>query len=258
MLNKWNNYEIEFLKKYYSINGAKYCSEILKRSEKSIYMKSFKLGLTIEEKWSINDDIFLSENYSKLGINECAKILNRTIKSIKARTNKLKIKLITSNELINKFKLKHYNFYDYSLVNYNNSKTKIKIICPQHDIFEQLPYEHLRGKGCPICKESKGEKNIRNILLNKNIKFTPQYKFNNCKHINELPFDFYLPDYNICIEYHGEQHYKPINWFGGISVFDKLIKRDKIKEKYCVDNKIKLVIIPYNMDINLIINNSLL
>ena len=36
-----------------------------------------------------------------------------------------------------------------------------------------------------------------------------------CKNIKTLPFDFYLPDYNTCIEFHGVQHYKPIPYFGG-------------------------------------------
>ena len=41
--------------------------------------------------------------------------------------------------------------YDYSKVEYVNSKNKIKIICPIHGEFEQLPHSHLRGSGCPKC-----------------------------------------------------------------------------------------------------------
>jgi len=249
MANRWSTNEIDFLKNNYSVNCSDYCVKKLGKTTKSIYMKAFKLGLILEEKWVKNDDIFLIENYSKIGIHGCVKVLNRSIKSIKARTNKLKIKLITNDELINKFIIKHYNFYIYKLVNYINSKTKINIICPIHGNFEQLPYEHLRGKGCPNCRESKGEKEIRNILESKKINFSPQYKFNDCKNINKLPFDFYLPDYNTCIEFHGEQHYKPIKWFGGETVFNKLKSRDKIKENYCNDNNIKLIIIPYRKNI---------
>ena len=252
----WCENDINYLKKNF-LMGVNHCSEVLNKTPNSIRNKINDLSLTKQNLWSETEDTFLSENYSKLGIDECCKILNRSVKSIKNRCNKLKLKIITNNELINKFNLKHYSLYNYTLVNYVNSKTKIKIICPQHDIFEQLPYEHLRGKGCPICRESKGEKEIRNILLNKNINFISQYKFNDCKNIKTLPFDFYLPDLNTCIEFQGEQHYKPINWFGGIPVFNQLIKRDKIKEKYCLKNEIKLLIIPYNKDIKSIINKSL-
>ena len=126
MSKEWCEYEIDFLIKNYSINGVVYCSNKLNRSVNSIYLKSNKIGLVLEEKWCEEDDIFLIKNYSKLGIKKCSEILNRSIKSIKARTNKLKIKLINNEELINKFKIKHHDFYDYSLVNYIDSKTKIK------------------------------------------------------------------------------------------------------------------------------------
>ena len=45
----------------------------------------------------------------------------------------------------------HGNKYDYSKVNYVNAHTKVIITCPIHGDFEQLPYDHLRGKNCPIC-----------------------------------------------------------------------------------------------------------
>ena len=45
----------------------------------------------------------------------------------------------------------HGDKYDYSLSNYKNAKTKIKIICPEHGEFEQIPDAHLKGQGCPFC-----------------------------------------------------------------------------------------------------------
>lgn len=65
-----------------------------------------------------------------------------------------------------------------------------------------------------------------------------------------MPFDRYLPDFNILIEYDGEQHYFPIR-FGDISneqakeKFDKVCLHDNIKNKYCKDNNIPLIRIPY-------------
>jgi hypothetical protein len=139
--------------------------------------------------------------------------------------------------LIHEFK------YCYDETIYNNSIKKVIIICPIHGHFEQTPNAHLNGKGCNICKESKGEKEIRNYLLTNNVKFIKQYKFDDCKRIKPLPFDFYLPDYNTCVEYNGEQHYKPIKYFGGESKFKKQIDNDMIKINYCKENKINLLII---------------
>ena len=45
----------------------------------------------------------------------------------------------------------HGNKYDYSKVDYVNSKTKVTIICPTHGEFKQSPYEHLKGCGCIHC-----------------------------------------------------------------------------------------------------------
>lgn len=63
-----------------------------------------------------------------------------------------KSKSFTRQEFINKAKKIHNNEYDYSLVDYKNNKTDIKIICKKcGNVFEQLPQNHLKGCGCPIC-----------------------------------------------------------------------------------------------------------
>lgn len=54
-------------------------------------------------------------------------------------------------EFIKKASQMHNNKFDYSLVEYKNSYTKIKIICPFHKQFEQIPSCHLVGHGCPKC-----------------------------------------------------------------------------------------------------------
>jgi hypothetical protein len=75
---------------------------------------------------------------------------------------------------------------------------------------------------CPKCASSWGNRKISYILSNKNIENFPEHRFPNCKDINVLPFDFYLPYYNICIEYQGEQHYRVLrnDMFGGIKEFN--------------------------------------
>jgi hypothetical protein len=61
------------------------------------------------------------------------------------------VKKSTVNEFISKSKQKHGDKYDYSLVEYFNNKTLVKIICPIHGIFEQTPNNHLNGQDCPLC-----------------------------------------------------------------------------------------------------------
>lgn len=54
-------------------------------------------------------------------------------------------------DFVNKSNLIHNNFYDYSLVDYKNNNIKVKIICPIHGTFEQIPKNHTKGQGCPKC-----------------------------------------------------------------------------------------------------------
>ena len=63
-------------------------------------------------------------------------------------------KKLTTEQFIKKAKIIHSDKYDYKLVEYKNKETKIKIICPEHGIFEQRPYDHLSGSGCPKCGQS--------------------------------------------------------------------------------------------------------
>lgn len=172
---------------------------------------------------------------------------------------KNKNKFLTINEFINKANIKHCNKYDYTLTKYYNVNEKIDIICPLHGIFKQKPSNHIyQGNGCPKCRESKGEREIREFLEINTIKYIPQHKFKECKNINPLPFDFYLLDYNLCIEYDGEQHFKILDYFGGVKKYEALKKRDEIKTKYCLLNNIKLLRIKYNEDISSILFKNLI
>jgi hypothetical protein len=159
----------------------------------------------------------------------------------------------SDDKFIRKAEVKHNNKYDYSKINYNGFNNKIKILCPIHGEFEQTPHSHLKGQGCPVCCESKGEVKIRELLNSKNIKFIPQYKFKECRYKYPLPFDFYLPDYNTCIEFNGIQHYKVIPHWGGVDRFLEQQTKDKIKNDFCFHNKINLIVIKYNENINKII-----
>ena len=155
----------------------------------------------------------------------------------------------TTETFILKAKEIHDDKYDYSVVNYINNSTKVKIMCKEHGLFEQLPSNHLSNNGCPKCRKSKGENKI-SIFLNKyNIKFEEQKMFADCKFKSPLKFDFYLSDYNICIEYDGEFHFLEIDQYGGIKKLEYQQNNDNIKNEYCKKNKIKLLRINYKQNI---------
>lgn len=176
--------------------------------------------------------------------NECKK---EKIGKLKRNDNTFFIK--KSNEI-------HNNKYDYSLTNYKNSKVKVKIICSKHGIFEQRPNDHLNGHGCHMCIKSIGEEKIESFFKDKNINYITNKTFEDCKNLRKLPFDFYLPKYNICIEYDGIQHFKSIKYFGGKQALLLQHKRDEIKTNYCKENNINLLRIKYDENIEEKLTNS--
>lgn len=117
------------------------------------------------------------------------------------------------------------------------------------------PSNILHGKGCPVCNSSKGEMAIKKYLTNNNILFDPQHRFDDCRNKNPLPFDFYLIDYNACIEYDGIQHFEPRDLFGGKTAFESTQKCDEIKNNYCLMNNIHLLRIRYDEDVDTALNN---
>lgn len=98
---------------------------------------------------------------------------------------------------------------------------------------------------CGCMKKSRGEMYVENLLKEFNIYFEKQKSFENCKRKKRLRFDFFLPIQNICIEYDGEQHYKPIKYWGGEENFKEIQLNDQIKNDFCKKNNIRLVRIPY-------------
>jgi len=149
--------------------------------------------------------------------------------------------------LISEFIKTHFQIYDYSLVKYESTDKKVKIICKKHGVFNQGIHHHLRGQGCPKCTNiSVGEEYVKLYLEKNKIKYISQHGFDTCKYVNKLNFDFYLPEYNTCIEFDGIQHFEPIKCFGGEKSFLDGLKRDECKNKWCMENNVKLIRIKYD------------
>ena len=75
----------------------------------------------------------------------------------------------------------HGKRYDYSLVDYKNNKTNVKIICREHGIFEQMPCVHLKKHGCPKCFHPK--------------KYTQEEIIKKFKDVHNEDYDYSLVDY---------------------------------------------------------------
>lgn len=129
---------------------------------------------------------------------------------------------------------------EYSILEeYKGAHKKIKI---KHNkcgnIYDGCRNMFLKGHRCPQCYSSKGEERISRYFQNKSIKYKPQKYFNGLLGVGGgyLKYDFYIPDYNLLIEYNGEQHYKPIDAFGGQEQLKIQQEHDKRKREYAENN----------------------
>jgi len=127
--------------------------------------------------------------------------------------------------------------YDYSNSDYNGVGKTINIYCNLcKTMFFTRAGSHIYGKtpvGCPNCVMSNGEKSIFELLSGFGIKFVQQKKIKNTK----LRWDFYLPNADIYIEFHGRQHFEPVDYFGGIEGFCSGVRRDLIKMRWVIERK---------------------
>ena len=99
------------------------------------------------------------------------------------------------------------------------------------------------------CIVSRGEEEVGAWLKEHNFNYAQQYTFDDCVYKGKLKFDFAILDEQsnpkVLIEYDGKQHYVPFGYMSDTNLFDIAQTRDKIKNKYCKDNNIKLLRIPY-------------
>lgn len=128
-----------------------------------------------------------------------------------------------------------------------HNKLKLKCECGQEFY---ATFREIRDRNVRRCEKCRGHKStlelyIEEILEKNNIEYISQYKYKDCKNINQLPFDYYLPKYNLLIEMDGQQHFVPHRFSKDINKFADQLYNDAIKNSYCEDNNIPLLRIPY-------------
>lgn len=160
----------------------------------------------------------------------------------KCKYDNLSKKFVSNTqEFVVKARAIHGDRYGYGKVKYINVKTYVILECYIHGDFYQKPNGHLNGQGCPMCKSSKGELLLYNVFIKNKIKVEKEYKIPN----NNFRYDFYLPEYNLLIEFHGKQHYKAIDYFGGEQGLKLIKERDRYKIFLAKFNNIPIMFFNY-------------
>ena len=134
------------------------------------------------------------------------------------------------------------------LSDYSKLTDRVKCRCKKHDIITYKTIQNvLNGYCCFRCgmenrHTSYREEEICTLLDKWGYLYEREYTFDDCKDKSVLPFDFYIKDFNTCIEYDGEHHYESVY---GEDTLKIVKKHDKNKDEYCRNNNIILIRIPY-------------
>ena len=161
----------------------------------------------------------------------------------------------TRDELLAEFYSIHQNLYSYpDLPERCNEHHKIKISCPKHGMFKQTVKYHLKGGGCPICCNSKHANALAANMNEENISFEREKAFSWLRRFrrgNGMRLDFYLPDYNVGIEYQGAMHFgihKNNKYSMTKEDYEDLFERDRVKYKLCKEHGIRILYFCYNKE----------
>jgi len=153
-----------------------------------------------------------------------------------------------TESFIESAKIPHNKKYKYDQTIYLHSEKPVVILCPKHGEFSQKPFKHLQGQGCPKCRNSKGQDAIERFLLDSNVKYKTEVRFDDCKNKRSLPFDFAIYKGNALIgliEFQGQQHFLAAPHFGGVKQLVYIQKNDQIKRDYCISKDIPLLEIKF-------------
>ena len=130
----------------------------------------------------------------------------------------------------------------------HNSKYLVRCDCgKEYEVYAQNLTQGCTTS-CGCVKESHGENKIREILNQNNINFETQKNFNDFYYedtFGKPRYDFYFPDYNILIEYDGQQHFRPVFNWDNQERFELRQRHDKIKNQYALEHNYILIRIPY-------------
>lgn len=226
----------------------------------SLNKKCEKYGWEILGFYNDNDEVVKKEESVKVRLKckKCGYIWDKKINAIYGKSkcpncaNKLNGKMHISKEadclskILNVCDKRNYEFLGFCDKDGNDSEwygssTYLKLKCLVcGNIWNTCTYynftHHLRG--CPRCKQSHMENEIRDLLIENEINFKEQKKFD---WLGGKSLDFYIPSKNVAIECQGRQHFEPVKCFGGLEEFKNVIKRDDEKRTLCEENGIKLL-----------------
>lgn len=132
---------------------------------------------------------------------------------------------------------------------YSHHNQPLKYICKHHPEagIQYMAPSNAVKQHCPLCSINKGESKIMEVLDSMDVQYVLHKTFEDLFGANngKLSYDFYVPSYNLLIEFQGEQHEHPVDFFGGDAQFEKQKEHDLRKKEYAQQNNYNFLEIWY-------------
>jgi hypothetical protein len=130
------------------------------------------------------------------------------------------------------------------------SKQKVWWICKrdrEHRWLTTVGDRTVKGSGCPYCADRLNLNELNMLEIIKKIFLTEAISYRaKPAWLQRLELDVYLPALKLAFEYQGQQHFRPIELFGGAEAYRKQVERDQLKRDLCVKNNIVLIEVYYD------------
>ncbi len=161
----------------------------------------------------------------------------------------------------------HGNLFDYSKVEYVKGDQEVVVICKKHGPYRQKPVKHLEGSGCPACNSSQGERQVARWLVEHEVDYLLQWREHDCIAVEKgAVFDFWIPEYDVIVEFDGPQHFKPQKKIGKFhqtpkqaeAAFKKVQLSDRNKDDWAAKNNCIMIRIRYDEDVTTVLDQQLL
>lgn len=149
----------------------------------------------------------------------------------------------TKESFIQRARAIHGDTYDYKKVNYVGYHRQVEIICPKHGSFWTTPDAHLKGGKCHYCACSVNELELHDVFMRMGISCIKEYRI--LASNTQYRYDYYLPELNMLVEYHGRQHYMPA-FFNGVQGLRERLERDALKQNMAIAYGYSFISIPYD------------
>ena len=248
-----NDFLMSFMQ--FKHNGKRQCNECSSRDTKTkLKYSNEKIRKIIEEDYSILklkwiEGEYINKETKLVIVDEEGYKYSLSLSNINVLSrNGLKPGKIYSNNSYSVYNIQHYlrqNNIPCTIISdkYINANNKLLWMCKEGHRFTMSWTGFSVRHMCPICSGSHGEEKIERWLVHNKISNVRQKTFKNLLGTGNgnLSYDFYLPNYNLLIEFQGIQHSQPVEYFGGNLQFKKQQIHDERKRNYAKENNYRLL-----------------